>query len=203
MQDKNGKKTGAEKRDHFRIDEFIPVVVTPVNIDREETGVFLKTAKSSKSFSLLDVFSPKVMDSGHVSADFYDDRKLYNMVAEIRTKLDFVINHLLLDKEGLLSAPKKNVNLSAAGIKLIVDVPVNVNDIVEVKMILPATPPVAVFAYGEIKRARPLADGRTDIAIKYINMDDSVREEIIRYALSSQREIIRKKREARTEKKYR
>ncbi|MDH4027460.1 MAG: PilZ domain-containing protein [Nitrospirota bacterium] len=203
MQDKNSKKTGAEKRDHFRIDEFIPVVVTPVNIDREETEAFLKTVKSSKSFSLLDVFSPKVMDSGHVSADFYDDRKLYNMVAEIRTKLDFVINHLLLDKEGLLSAPKKNVNLSAAGIKLIVDVPVNVNDIVEVKMLLPATPPVAVFAYGEIKRARPLDDGRTDIAIKYINMDDSVREEIIQYALSSQREIIRKKREAGTEKKYR
>ena len=203
MQDKKDKKTGEEKRDHFRIDVFMPVVVTPVNIDKEDTEAFLKTVKSSKSFSLLDVFSPRVMDSEHVSADYYDERDLYKMVAEIRTKLDFVINHLLLDKEGLLSAPKKNVNLSAAGIKLIVDVPVNVNDIVEVKMLLPANPPVAVFAYGEIKRARPLDDGRTDTAIKYINMDDSVREEIIQYALAFQREIIRNKREARAEKKYR
>ena len=203
MPDEKKKKTAKEKRNFFRIDDMIPVVVTPVNIDKGETEAFLKTVKSSRAFSLLDVSSTTVMDAVHMSADFYEDKKLYNMVAEIKTKLDFIINHLLLDKEGLLTAPRKNVNISAAGIKMTVDVPVSVNDIVEIKMLLPAYPPVAVFAYGEVKRVSHLDDRNSNVAIEYINMDDAVRDELVRYAMSFERELIRKRKESGSKKKYR
>lgn len=202
MPDKKKKKAEKEKRNFFRIDDVIPIVVTAVNIDKGETEAFLKTVKSSRAFSLLDVSSSTVMDGGHMSADFYEDKKLYNMVAEIKTKLDFIINHLLLDKEGLLTAPKKHVNISAAGIKLAIDSPLSVNDIVEIKMLLPSYPPVAVFAYGEVKRAGVLDDGRFDIAVEYINMDDAVRGELVRYAMSFERELIRKRKESGSSKKH-
>jgi hypothetical protein len=203
MPDKKKKTASKENRNFFRIDDMIPVVVTPVNIDKGETEAFLRTVKSSKAFSLLDVSSTTVMDSGHMSADYYEDKKLYNMVAEIKTKLDFIINHLLLDKEGLLTAPKKNVNISAAGIKLVIDVHISVNDIVEIKMLLPVYPPVAVFAYGEVKRVSHIDDRNSDVAIEYINMDDAVRAELVRYAMSFERELIRKRKESGSKKKYR
>jgi len=38
---------------------------------------------------------------------------------------------------------------------------------------------VAVFAYGEVKRVKALDDTKFEVAIEYINMGDSVRNEII------------------------
>ncbi|MEN8262110.1 MAG: hypothetical protein ABFR82_01445 [Nitrospirota bacterium] len=39
------------------------------------------------------------------------------MISELKTKIDFIINHFMLEKEGLLTAEKKLVNISASGIR--------------------------------------------------------------------------------------
>jgi c-di-GMP-binding flagellar brake protein YcgR len=62
--------------------------------------------------------------------------------------------------------------------------------------VLPTYPPVAIFAYGKVVRARKLENGKYEIALEYLNMTESVRNEIIQYALSHQREMIRKLKEA-------
>ncbi len=183
---------GEERRNFFRIDDVITVVANPVNIEKGKVEEYLKTITSSKAFSLLDVSKPTEMDAGNVSSGFSDDKKLFSIVTEIKTKLDFIINHLLLEKEGFLSAEKKMVNISASGIRFTVNQPVNVKDIMEIKMLLPTYPPVAVFAYGEVKRVNPLDDETFEVALEYLNMGDPVRNEIIQYTLSQQRETIRK-----------
>ena len=66
----------------------------------------------------------------------------------------------------------------------------------EIKLLLPTYPPVAVFAYGEVIRVSELNDGTYEVAIEYLNMGDSVRNEIIQYTLSHQRESIRKLKES-------
>ena len=125
-----------------------------------------------------------------------EDTKLYSMMTEIKTKLDFIIHHFMLEKEGLLESEKKFVNISAAGIRFTVNSPVNVKDIMEIKLLLPTYPPVAVFAYGEVKRVKTLDENKFEVALEYINMGESVRNEIIQYTLSHQRETIRKFKES-------
>ncbi len=188
-----------EKRSYFRVSDLISIVVTPLNLSKEETVEFLKTAKSSKAFSMMDTSGASVMDGDHVSVDYYEDKKLYNMVEEIKEKLDYVINYLMLDKEGLNTAKKKMVNISASGIRFTLTGPVELEDIMEVKFLLPIYPPVAIFAYGIVKRIKPLDDNKYDVAIEYINMGESVRDEIVQYTLSQQRDMIRKQKKINTD----
>lgn len=194
--EKVSKHSDDEKRSYFRIDDVISVIANPVQIDKEKNAVFLKSISSSKAFSLMGMPSaPETPVEENIPAN-PENKKLYEMISEVKAKLDFVINHLVLEKEGLLSPEKKLVNISASGIRFTVNHPVKVKDILEIKLLLPTYPPVAVFAYGEVKRVRALDDETYEVAIEYLNMGDSVRNEIIQYTLSHQRETIRKLKEA-------
>ena len=185
-----------EKREYFRVDDLIPLIVVPVDVSDDKKEEFRRIAKSSTAFSLLDVMSTNVLDADHVSADFYDENKTSNMLSEIKLKVDYIINQMMLDNNGLLKARKKMVNISAAGIRFSTKEPLKMGGIVELKMLLPMYPPVAVFVYGEINRVDEIEDGNLEVSVEYINIDDPVRDEIIHYTLSHQRNVIRKKREA-------
>ena len=184
----NNKDNENEQRCYFRVDDVISVVANPANIDHERGEKFIKSFTSSKAFSLMD-------DSESTEQpydDGTDNRKMYDMIAEIKTKLDFIINHFILEKEGLLSEGKKSVNISASGIRFTVNTPVKEGDLMKIKLLLPTYPPVAVFAYGAVKRVKELDNGTYEISLEYLNMNDSVRKEIIQYTLSYQRETIKK-----------
>lgn len=190
----NMVETG-EQRGYFRVDDVISVIANPVEINKEKNDEFLKSLRSSKAFSLMDV----QMEPEHIhedgSSEHDENSKLYAMVTEIKTKLDFIINHFILDREGMLSPEKKLVNISASGIRFTVNHPVCFKDVMEIKLLLPTYPPVAVCAYGEVKRVTALDDGKYEVALEYLNMEDSVRNEIIQYTMTHQRETIRKLRE--------
>lgn len=184
----NNKDNENEQRSYFRVDDVISVVANPANIDNDRGEKFIKSFTSSKAFSLMD-------DSESTEQpydDGTDNRKMYDMIAEIKTKLDFIINHFILEKEGLLSEGKKSVNISASGIRFTVNTPVKEGDLMKIKLLLPTYPPVAVFAYGAVKRVKELDNGTYEISLEYLNMNDSVRKEIIQYTLSYQRETIKK-----------
>ncbi len=169
-----------EKRNYFRVDDAIPVIANPAHRD--------KCKESSRVLSISEMQSLSAMDV----QDSLGNQNLCNIIMEINAKLDFIINHFLLEKEGLLSAEKKMVNLSAAGIRFTVNHPVSAKDIMEIKLLLPTCPPVAVLAYGEVKRVKALKDGTYEVALQYLNMDSSVRDEIIQYTLNHQRETVRR-----------
>jgi len=201
MPGQKNKKSDGEKREYFRIDDVISVVVNPVSSYKKKDSQFLKSATSSKAFSLM---GPAESSGTHTEAsDFMrsEQGELYQMIAEIKTKLDFLINHFILDKEGLLSSEKALVNISASGLRFVTTHAVEVNDIVEVKLLLPTFPPVAVFGYGEVKRVDPLGDDKYEIAVEYLNMDESVRNEIIKYTISHQRESIMRMRQDGSKRK--
>lgn len=194
--EKKQRSDAGEKRSYFRIDDIISVVANPVNIDREKVDEFRKTVLSSKAFSLMESPGKPEMNSEENISGKQTNTEMYSMMAEIKTKLDFIINHLMLDKEGLIQSEKKFVNISASGIKFTIDHPVKENEIMEIKLLLPTYPPVAVFAYGEVKRVMDLGDNKYEVSLEYLNMGESVRNEIIQYTLSHQRETIRKIKES-------
>jgi hypothetical protein len=188
--------SAGEKRDYFRVDDVISVVANPVNLMNEKEKDLLKNAASSNTFTFFGDEDRSTIDGLQGSPESAGGEKLYEALKEMNTKLDFLINHLIMEKEGLSSAEKKLVNISASGIKFTVKHPVKEKDILEIKLLLPTFPPVAVFAYGEVKRVKALEDETYEIALEYLNMGETVRDEIIQYTLDHQRETIRKMKES-------
>jgi len=196
--EKEQKSSSEEKRNYFRVNDVIAVVANPVDAGGEMDMEFLKASANSKAFPLFGE-DPSGSDIPDAPPEVSDNRKLYTMMTEIKTKLDFIINHFLLEKEGLLSPEKKAVNISASGIRFTVERPVKEKDIMEIKLLLPTYPPVAVFAYGEVKRVRALDDKTYEVALEYLNMTESVRSEIIQYTFNLQREAMRSSKETGTD----
>jgi len=192
MPDNKRGKSSEEKRSYFRVDDVISVVVNPVSSYKKNDQHFMESVTSSKAFSLMG--PPEASGTHTEETDLIrtEHGKLYEMIGEIKTKLDFIINHFILDKEGLLSSDKALVNISASGIRFVTSHAVEENDIMEVKFLLPSFPPVAVFGYGEVKRVDELGNGKYEVALEYLNMDESVRNEIIQYTISHQRESMKR-----------
>jgi hypothetical protein len=186
------QNSSGEKRGYFRVDDIISVVANPVNLMNEKERELLKNAASSNTFEL---FSDQDIEGMQSTPESAAGEKLYEALKGISAKLDFLINHLLMEKEGLSPNEKKPVNISATGIKFTVKHAVKEKDILQIKLLLPTHPPVAVFAYGEVKRVKALEDQTYEIALEYLNMGETVRNEIIHYTLDHQRETIRKMKE--------
>jgi hypothetical protein len=196
MSEDNREQSDKEKRSYFRVDDIISVIANPVNVESEEGREVIRNSSSSRSFSLLHDAEDHGGSGDGDYSDAPDVKKLYDMISEVKTKVDFIINHLFLEKEGLLTPEKKFVNISASGIRFVIDHPVKEKDVMEIKLLLPTYPPVAVFAYAEVIRVKEMEDNKYEVAVEYLNMGESVRNEIVQYTLGHQREIIRNQRES-------
>jgi len=192
MGEKEQSRKGDERRRHFRVDDVISVVANPIHVDKEKSEEFAKAIATSRAFPVMEGQSTDTADDESIVPKDPDNKKLYAMMNELKAKLDFIINQFMLEKEGLNEPEKKFVNISASGIRFTVDHVVKEGEIMDIKLLLPTYPPVAVFAYGEVKRAVPIEDGKYDIALEYLNMTDSVKNEIIQYAFAQQRDLIRR-----------
>ena len=196
MADNQDGKSSKEKRNYFRVDDVISVVVNPVSSYKNKDDQFQESVTSSKAFSLMGTPESSGTHTEETDLIRTEQGELYEMMTEIKTKLDFIINHFILDKEGLLSSDKALVNISASGIRFVTNQSAEVNDIMEVKFLLPSFPPVAVFGYGKVMRVDDLGDDKYEVAIEYLNMDESVRNEIIQYTLSHQRESMQRRKQS-------
>ena len=190
------KNDDSEKRSFFRVNDIISVVANPVNLMSESDRQVIKNNASSQAFPLFEANDLPHSDEDTEIPDSPGDGKIYEMLQEMKAKLDFLINHLLVEKEGLLSTEKKMVNISASGVRFTVNHPVREKDVMEIKLLLPTYPPVAVFAYGEVIRARKMDDNTYEVALEYINMGETVKNKIIQYTLNHQRETIKKMKES-------
>ncbi len=166
-----------DKRAYFRVDD-----VFPLKVRRIERGC------SSRFIS----FYPPTRQTT-VPATEYEENDLIPLLREINGKLDFLINTLVLKEEGLMLEEGVAVNISAAGMRFVQEEMVEQGDILEIKMVLPAYPPLAILVCGEVVCVRE--EGKAYVtAVKFIEMTDEVREEIIQYTLRRQREIIKRQR---------
>jgi hypothetical protein len=174
------KNLRSERREYFRIDDFIPVIFKKV-----ESDCLCRSPRLILGY---------VYESD-VNIDKQDESispALWNLLISINRKLEFLIERLTLESEGLTKIDFLNVNLSASGIRFISNERFNKGDGVEVKMLLPTHPPTGIIAYGCVVRIEDRVDGRYEVALKFSNMSDDVRDEIIKYTINRQREMLKR-----------
>lgn len=111
----------------------------------------------------------------------------------LNAKLDTVIRLMTLQREGYFGLPFKTVNISGGGMSFSLMEAIPLGEILEIKIMLTWNQPVAMSLYGEVTKSEKRHDSYFT-AVRYVHMDSSVRDEIIRFVFEREREIIREKR---------
>jgi hypothetical protein len=111
----------------------------------------------------------------------------------LNLKLDTVIRLITLQHEGYFGLPSKAVSISGGGVSFLLPQAISLGTILEIKLMLTRNQPVAMCIYGEVAKSVQRDNGYFT-AVRYVHMDVSVRDEIIRFVFEREREIIREKR---------
>jgi len=179
MDDMSGKE-----RDSFRVNDVLSVKARKVSED--ET-----TVMRSRVFT---GFSIEASDTG--SADETLQPEVWKILVAINKKLDLIMERLHLESERFMAIENRQVNLSESGMHFAIDERVATGDIIEIKMILPAYPPVGILTFGKVVRVNSRGDNTYDIAVHFLetDTDSKVKDEIVKYLLRRQRELLASKR---------
>lgn len=121
------------------------------------------------------------------------DPALAEWLTTLNRKLDLILSTLGAQTLGFSSLPVRQINISGGGLSFPSNEPFNAGDIVEVMMVLSTSTSVALYIYGEVV-AVDRRDGHFEIGLKFVAMDDEIRDEICRFVFERERQILRDRR---------
>lgn len=179
MKKEDQEQTPANKREFSRVTTMLPFSTRILSPDEQP----VPSAKlfGEAIYSELSTL-PEIGDA-HLSV----------WLKTINAKLDAVMRMIAIYQGGFEALPSKPVTISANGMDFLFDSDIATGTFMEVKIILFSLPPVAVQIYGEV-----LSSGKSEeqyrIALKFLSMDDHIRNEIVRFVFEKEREILRAKR---------
>lgn len=166
-------------REFSRVDASIPLDV------RLLTPEEAKAAKSKVSADTTITYLSTPPD--------HEDRILSDWLKMLNDKLDSILTLLTFHKEGFSSLPYRDVNISGGGMSFMWNQGFSKGSILELKMLLPMFPPVALYVYGEVVTSEPKGETYR-IAVKFVKIDEEIRDEIVRFVFKKQRDVMRQKR---------
>jgi hypothetical protein len=167
------------RREYSRVDVYIPMdfrLVRPE--DRQRVKSHLAGDAILAEFRGL----PAIEDSLTVE-----------WLTILNSKLDTIIRMLTFDHEGFIGLPYVSANISGGGMKFDSPQAYAAGDVLEVRIMLSAPRRLALYIYGEVTKSEQKGDVYST-AIKYILMDDAIRNEIIQFVFEREREILRERR---------
>lgn len=167
------------RRSYSRVQVSLPLEVSPVG------KADLSTLRSRM------VGSPHLL--GATVLPELADRNLREWLSLLNTKLDLILRSQEKDCVDLGGMTKRTHSLSGGGLSFFSSESYRPGDILELRLLFESSPPQMGFFYGEVTNSPPGEDGFL-ISVKFICLDETLREEIIRYIFEREREILRAKR---------
>lgn len=167
------------RREFARIDVSLPVDVRLVGEEERST---VRSRILSRGFRTDYASLPEIKDS-----------PLQEWLKVICTKLDQVINAITFDKDGLGCLPYRSASLSGNGLSFLSPLEYRINDFLEIKIVLNGSLPLALCLYGRVVNVDRRKDGFST-SVHLSNLDDVIRDEIVKFVFEREREIIRGKR---------
>ncbi|MEE9911264.1 MAG: PilZ domain-containing protein [Deltaproteobacteria bacterium] len=168
-----------DKREYSRVDVYIPIEYRLVNPLRRDT-LRSRIAGESILAEFKNLPNP-------------DDQLIAQWLQSINAKLDEIIRMMTLQHDGFDHLNIAKVNISGGGMSLNTGESFSPGDVLEIKAMLGLKTPTALFLYGEVIEVTIHHD-EYDTSVQFVNIDDFVRDEIIRFVFETEREILREKR---------
>ena len=167
------------KREYSRVDAYIPLEYKLIQLQHKD-AVRSRTAGESILAEFKSLPNP-------------DDQLIAQWLQSINAKLNEIIRMMTLQHDGFNCLSITKVNISGGGMSLNTGKSFTPGDILEIKVMLGLQVPIALFLYGEVIEVTIPHLGY-DTSVQFINIDDFVRDEIIRFVFETEREILREKR---------
>ncbi len=202
MQAESIENKHSERRRYFRIKDEIVLFY-----ERMDSGEI----PEDRSFKeqAVDPFS-LIAALGHLTEDTrvqlklleksYPDVSAYLKILD--RKINLIAQSVLLNDAAMEGQASKEVDLSASGLAFASENPIDIDSILELKMILPPSL-VAVISYGKVVHCEPNSDkgdaessdaeSSYTIGVDFLNLDEHDRELLIRHIVKRQMVQLRKR----------
>lgn len=118
-----------------------------------------------------------------------DNPKLYELLFDINQKLNILLNHIS-EKNGFNMPEVKEVNISGGGLRFFSKEAFDSGQKLVLKTFLPVYAHVIKIKC-EVVRSLPHEGGGYSVAVKYVDMDETTRDKIIKYIFAKQRRVLR------------
>lgn len=167
------------KREYSRVDVYLPMEFRQIKAEQKD-NFRAHLAGETLLAEFKELPNP-------------DDALIAQWLQNINNKLDEIIRMLTIQREGFECLSLTKVNISGGGMSFNTGQHFSAGDILEIKVILTFQKPIAIFLYGEVlafEKPHP----EYDTSVRFINMDDVMQGEIIRFVFETEREILREKR---------
>jgi hypothetical protein len=162
------------KREYVRTNDVIPVYYELADGDGEGAarGAF-------DSELMFDEIEPKPEENP----------KLYEFLFDINQKLNILLNHIS-EKNGFNMPEAREVNISGGGLRFFSKEAFASGQKLVLKTFLPVYAHVIKIKC-EVVRSLPNEGGGYSVAVKYVDMDETTRDKIIKYIFAKQRRVLR------------
>jgi hypothetical protein len=165
-------------REYSRVDAFLPVKIR--RLSREE----LQSARSRVVVESALTEHPEMPE--------LDDEQLSTCLKILNAKLESIIRLLAYPANSHRELDFEMVNISAGGLGMRSFDVFEVDDIVEIRLMLPTAPFVMFYIYGHVVRCDAACE-KCEVCIEFSEIDDDIREQIAKYVFHRQREVLRKR----------
>lgn len=171
--------TSDNKRKYSRVDTYLPLEYKLIKTEHKDT-VRCRMAGESVLAEFKSLPNP-------------DDQLIAQWLQSINAKLDEIIRMMTLHRDGFNCLNIAKVNIGGGGMSFHAGQRFSAGDILELKVMLGLQTPLALFLYGEVVEiTQPHPE--YDTSVHFINIDEMLRNEIVRFVFETEREILREKR---------
>lgn len=167
-------------REFSRVEAYVPLSVRLLKKDEVEM------VKSRLSGDITFLSSKPI--------DEPSDKALAEWLKFINQKIDFLISIITIEQQGFSSLPINKVDISGGGMSFRSKIPYERGNVLEIKMVIENPTPLALYLYGEVISCEAI-DHEFRIGLKFVNIDEDVRDQIVKFVFHRQRQIIRQRRE--------
>ena len=176
----SGNNIDPQRREFSRVQVQLPVDVRLVPLEERPN---IRSRVSGRYSVKESAFLPDV-----------EDKHLAEWLKLLNSKLDTIIRILSLQEEGLGSLPFNSENISGGGLSFTSPHLFSPGDILEIKTIFSAIQPVIFCLYGEVVKIEKRGHDYFT-SVKFIAIDEPLRDEIVRFVFEMERELLRTQRE--------
>lgn len=166
------------KREYSRVQAHIPLEIRLVS-PQEITS--LQSRADKKALPLLEPPTD------------VEDPQLAQWLKFLNAKMDTILRYLDKEHENTGNMILVSVMIGGGGFSFISMEKYSLGDTLEVKMLLPSATPLLLYLYCEVVQSEERGDG-CYTALRFILMEDSIRDKILRFVFEKEREILRAKR---------
>ena len=168
-----------DKREYARVTAYLPFEVRLVPGEEREC------------------FKPRISGVA-VLSDFTkppepEDKLLAQWLNLLNAKLDSIISSLSVEREGFSSLTFQTLTISGSGMGFTSRKKYDQGDLLEIKILLYMYPHVALYLYGDVVNSDQ-ENGGFYTTVKFTEMSDDIRDEIVKFVFRRQREILSAKR---------